>query len=156
MKWISAITLSSLALCFCACKPGASSKTIPNTSTTATPVTNAHELEGKWVGRARCGSFTLDIVLDLKNPSLEKIEAIVTINTPSVPTGIYRLHGDYKNGKLDLNTNGTMDWIKRPGSAGMISLSGKIDLNSYQGKLVECMQPFSFSRKLEVKNTAHP
>ncbi len=155
MKWTSAVALSSLIFCCAACRPGISSGMARETSYTVgpgEPITHIRDLVGHWTGRSSCEQRLLDITLDIVLSNSDHIEG--TLKYSSVfknvgfPMGIYRLHGVFNNGNLNMIGDNAHDWISKPDEAQTIkNLSGRINSTTYRGQLVECQQTFTLTRR---------
>jgi hypothetical protein len=90
-----------------------------------------------------------DLTLKITGSSTNKVEATLKYDITfrrNIPSGTYKLHGILKDGKLDLKSNNTTDWIIHPKGHGTVDLLGKINSSKYKGDF--CGQPFDLTRKL--------
>jgi hypothetical protein len=155
MHWISAVAHLSMILCCAGCKPGLSSGMARETRYTVgpgEPITHIRELVGRWTGRSSCEQRLLDITLDIVLSNSDQIEG--TLKYSSVfknvgfPMGIYRLHGVFNNGNLNMIGDNARDWISKPDEVQTLkNLSGRINSTTYRGQLVECQQTFTLTRR---------
>jgi hypothetical protein len=161
MQWTLVIALSSLTVCLCSCKPGASSKVAQENTyvSPGQPITKISQLAGRWTGRSSCKQRVLEFRLDISISARDQIEGVLKYDplfkSSGFSGGIYQLHGMFNNGNLDFAGNDATDWISRPEGHTIPRFSGRINSTIYQGQIIECQQPFTLTRPPEVRVMQH-